>query len=89
MEKRIKIFFEEDVITLEKKINAFLGHTEGRLIDIKYDSAINGNDWGPSALLVYVPQAFIEPQKKEERKNEKENKRPKKSKIVKCENVNE
>lgn len=82
MEKRVKIFFEEDVNILEKKINNFLAHTEGRLINVIYESSLNGNEWGPSALLVYVPQSLVEPPKKEEAKNEgekeKENDRSKK-----------
>lgn len=77
MEKRVKAFFDEGVAGLERKINQFLTQTEGRLVDIKYDAIINVKDWGPSALLVYIPAEFI---KKEEEKNEKEKQSPKKSK---------
>lgn len=68
MEKRVKAFFDESIAGLEKRINQFLTHTEGRLLDIKYDAIINVKDWGPSALLVYIPAEFI---KKEEKKDEK------------------
>lgn len=77
MEKRVKAFFDEGIAGLERKINLFLAHTEGRLVDIKYDAIINVNDWGPSALLVYIPAEFI---KKEDKKNEKEEQSPKESK---------
>lgn len=77
MEKRVKAFFDEGVAGLERKINQFLAQNEGRLIDIKYDAIINIKDWGPSAMLIYIPQEFI---KKEEEKHEKEKQSPKESK---------
>lgn len=71
MEKRVKAFFECDVEILEKKINHWLKITEGKLVEVQYDAIINGKDWGPSAMLVYIPQQFLT---KDEEKSEKESK---------------
>ncbi len=59
MDKRVKFFFDEGIENLERKINYFLSSTKGKLIDIKYDAIINIEEWGPSALLIYIPEEFI------------------------------
>lgn len=75
MESRVKAFFDEGVVGLEKKINYFLTNMNGTLIDIKYDAIINVKDWGPSALVVYIPEVK---KKKKGKKSEKKDKDTKK-----------
>lgn len=74
MEKRVKIFFEENSHDLSNSINNFLGETPGKLHDIKYQYLTASEDedfWYCTALIIYTPEGECEEENYRAKKNEK------------------
>jgi hypothetical protein len=76
MEKRVKIFHEDNCAVLERRVNHFLEHTPGKCVDVKYESTISEDNWSPSACVIYIPEVECEKEEdKTSKKNEKGNAR--------------
>jgi len=56
MEKRVKLFIDDDHEQLEDRINYFLGQTIGKLHDIKYAYQEGISDPLYSAMLIYTEE---------------------------------
>ena len=56
MEKRVKIFVDDDHEILEDNINYFLGQTIGKLHDIKFTYQEGITDPQYAAMLIYTEE---------------------------------
>jgi hypothetical protein len=56
MEKRIKVFINNNTDYLEETINLFLEKEKGKLHDIKYIITTDCGDYWQYALLIYTPE---------------------------------
>jgi hypothetical protein len=71
MEKRVKLFFENDTIELEEAINDFLQSTPGKMQDVRYQYLCIDDYWHLSAMVIYLPDEVYEEKNENTKENEK------------------